>query len=331
MGAARNATVRVEPVDRVEITTLYENLVDWTMPDVGPAKRLATKKGTVVSTLMAEDTPTPLVGGHGLSMQVRVTRRGVTRSLLFDAGGSPDGLVHNLDCLDMHPREWNCIVLSHGHWDHTRGLIGLHRRLGRLNFPLVLHPDAFLKRAFVAETGGLFRLAPPSRQGLRDAGVELIESERPSGVVEDMVLVTGQVPRTNEVETGWPAHRAERNGVMVPDPLICDDQGLVLHLKGKGLVVLSGCAHAGIVNTVHYAQAITGIQEVYAVIGGFHLGPTVFHNRIDWVMKTLVALEPGVLCPSHCSGYLAAYAAYRMRPDAFVPNTVGTQITLGSD
>lgn len=326
-----NETVRLQPVDCVEITTLYENLVDGTMPDVGPAKRLGSKTGTVVSTLMAEDTRTPLVGGHGLSMQVRVTRNGVTRTLLFDAGGSPDGLVHNLDCLEVHPREWNCIVLSHGHWDHTRGLIGLHRRLGRLSYPLILHPDAFLKRAYVTPTGGLFPLVPPSRRGLRDAGVELIESEHPSGVVEDMVLVTGQVARTNEVETGWPAHRAEHNGAMVPDPLICDDQGLVIHLRGKGLVVLSGCAHAGIVNTVQYAQALTGIQKVHAVIGGFHLGPTVFHDRIEWVVRTLVALEPAVLCPAHCSGYLAAYAAYRMRPDAFVPNTVGTQITLAAE
>ena len=188
--------------------------------------------------------------------------------------GSPDGLVHNLDCLELNPRDWNCIVLSHGHWDHTSGLIGLHRRLGRLGFPLTLHPDAYLKRAVVASTGEVIRLAPPSRQGLRDAGLELIESERPYIVVEGMALVTGQVARTNEVETGWPAHRAERNGILEPDPLICDNQGLVMNLRDKGLVVLSGCGHAGIVNTVHYAQAITGIQRVHAVIGGFHLGPT---------------------------------------------------------
>jgi len=330
-GAAVTETVRLEPVDRVEITTLYENLVDGTMPDVGPAKRLGSKAGTIVSTLMAEETRTPLVGGHGLSMLVRVTRNGRTRALLFDAGGSPEGLVHNLDCLELSPREWNCIVLSHGHWDHTRGLIGLHRRLGRLDFPFILHPDAYLKRAFVTATGEVIRLAPLSRQGLGDAGVELIESEHPSLVVEGMALVTGQVPRTNQVETGWPAHRAERNGVLQPDPLICDDQGVVINLRGKGLVVLSGCAHAGIVNTVHYAEALTGVGQVHSVIGGFHLGPTFAHDRIDWTIEKLVELKPEVLCPAHCSGYRAAYAVYRMRPDAFVPNTVGTRITLSAE
>jgi 7,8-dihydropterin-6-yl-methyl-4-(beta-D-ribofuranosyl)aminobenzene 5'-phosphate synthase len=324
--------IALEPVDRVEITTLYENLVDQTMPGGGAVERLVPRAGeTIVSTLLAEERRNPFVGGHGLSMLVRVTRHGLTRSLLFDAGGSPEGLIHNLDCLALNPRDWNCIVLSHGHWDHTLGLIGLHRRLGPLHFPLTLHPDAYLKRAVVEPNGEIRRLQPLSRQGLRDAGLELLETERPSLVLEGMVLVTGQVARTNDFETGWPAHHAERDGVWQPDPLICDDQGLVVNLRGKGLVVLSGCGHAGIVNTVHHAQALTGIQQVHAVIGGFHLGPTFFHDRIQRVVDALVALEPALIAPAHCTGYRAAYAVYRRRPDAFVQNTVGTRITLSAE
>jgi len=329
---AMSERIALEPVDRVEITTLYENLVDQTMPGGGPVQRLGPKAGSrIVSTLLAEERQIGFVGGHGLSLLVRVTRDGITRALLYDAGGSPDGLVHNLDCLGLTPLEWDCIVLSHGHWDHTLGLIGLHQRLGRLSFPIVLHPDAYLKRAVVAPNGEVSRLVPLSQQGLRDAGLEPVESERPSLVLEGMALVTGQVARTNEVETGWPAHHAERHGVLEPDPLIRDDQGLVVNLRNKGLVVLSGCAHAGIVNTVHHAQAVTGIQRVHAVIGGFHLGPSFFHDRIDWVVRELVALEPAVIAPAHCTGHRAAHAVYRMRPDAFVQNSVGTRISLSAD
>jgi len=325
--------IALEPVDRVEITTLYENLVDQTMPGGGVVQRLDGAGGSkiIASRLLGEEGRIGFVGGHGLSLLGRVTRGGITRSLLYDAGGSPGGLVHNLDCLEIDPREWNCIVLSHGHWDHTFGLIGLHERLGRLNFPLTLHPDAYLKRATVAPNGRVNRLVPLSRQGLRDAGLDLIESERPSLVLEGMVLVTGQVERTNEVEIGWPAHHAERHGRLEPDPLIWDDQGVVVHLKHKGLVVLSGCAHAGIVNTVHHAQAVTGIQRVHAVMGGFHLGPSFFHDRIDWVVRELLALEPVVIAPAHCTGYRAANAVYRLRPDAFVQNSVGTRLTLSAD
>lgn len=324
--------IALEPIDRLEITTLYENLVDQTSPGGGVVERLTPKAGaTIVSTLLAEERRNPFIGGHGLAMLVRMTRGGLTRSLLFDAGGSPEGLVHNLDCLELNPRDWNCIVLSHGHWDHTLGLIGLHQRLGRLSFPLTLHPDAYLKRAVVEPNGEIRKLVPLSRQGLRDAGLDLIESEQPSFVVEGMALVTGQVARTNDFETGWPAHHAERDGGLQPDPLICDDQGLVLNLRGKGLVVLSGCGHAGIVNTVHHAQAITGIQQVHAVIGGFHLGPTFFHDRIQRVVDALVSLEPAVIAPAHCTGYRAAYEVYRWRPDAFVQNMVGTRITLSAE
>ena len=322
--------IELAPVDQVEITTLFENLVDLTSPGGGIIERLGVRSGNmVVSKLHDGQRRNPFVGGHGLSMLVRMTRGGVSRSVLFDAGGTPEGLVHNMDCLDISPGDWNCIVLSHGHWDHTLGLIGLHQRLGHLNFPLTLHPDAYLKRATLRPNGEIqARLEPPSQQGLRDAGVELIETKGPSFVVEGMALVTGQVARTNDFETGWPAHHVERNGTLEPDPLICDDQGLVINIKGKGLVVLSGCGHAGIVNTVHHAQAITGVSRVHAVIGGFHLGPTFFHDRIAPVVDALAALNPEVISPAHCAGHLAANAVFQRCPDAFVQNMVGTRITM---
>jgi 7,8-dihydropterin-6-yl-methyl-4-(beta-D-ribofuranosyl)aminobenzene 5'-phosphate synthase len=107
--------ITLEPVDRVEIITLYENLVDQTAPGGGVVERLRPRAGdTIVSTLLAEERRTPFVGGHGLSMLVRVTRDGITRSILFDAGGSPDGLTHNLDCLELNPRDWNSLFRSIG-------------------------------------------------------------------------------------------------------------------------------------------------------------------------------------------------------------------------
>jgi 7,8-dihydropterin-6-yl-methyl-4-(beta-D-ribofuranosyl)aminobenzene 5'-phosphate synthase len=322
----------LEPVDRVEITTLYENLVDMTMPGEPRAARLDSKaEPAIASPLLAGAQRAEFVGGHGLSLQISVTRGGMTRSLLYDTGGTPDGLVHNLDCLGIDPRDWACIVLSHGHWDHTLGLIGLQRRLGILNYPLILHPDAYRERATVAPGGKINRMVSLSRAGLLDAGLELVEAKGPTPALDGMVLVTGQVERTNNVEIGWPAHHAERNGTLEPDPFIWDDQGLVVNLKDRGLVVVSGCAHAGIINTIHYAQAVTGIERVHAVLGGFHLGPSFFHDRIDWVVQALVALEPAVIVPAHCTGYRAAYAVYQRRPDAFIQNTVGTRITLASD
>ena len=325
--------VELAPVDRVEVTTVYDNIVDSMVPRGGPVERLEPIAGApIVSTLLREEKRNPFVGGHGLGMVVRVTRDGVARSLLFDAGGSPDGLVHNLDCVELRPQDWSCIVLSHGHWDHTLGLVGLHRRLGRLAFPLTLHPDAYLTRVNVYPDGRRSRTVPPSRQGLRDAGLELIETVRPSFVLDGMVLVTGQVARTNDYETGAPPHHKELpDGSLEPDPLICDDQGLVINVRGKGLVVLTGCGHAGIVNTVHHAQAITGIRQVHAVLGGFHLGPEAFQARISPVVDALVEAGPQLIAPAHCTGYRAQFRVFQALPAAYVQNTVGTRITVSAD
>jgi 7,8-dihydropterin-6-yl-methyl-4-(beta-D-ribofuranosyl)aminobenzene 5'-phosphate synthase len=321
--------ISIEPVDSVEITTLCENLVDSMAPSSEAVeRRRASHKNPVVSKLFAKELATPLEGAHGLSMLVRITQNGVSRSLLFDAGGSTGGLVHNLDCLELNPRDFSCIVLSHGHFDHVLGLVGLEKRLGRLAFPVTIHPDAYLERGARLQDGSINAIGAPSRQGLRDAGLELIEGTAPSFVLENMALVTGQVARTNDYETGWPDHLAMRDGEWTPDPEICDDQGLVINVKGKGLVVLSGCGHAGIINTVTHAQAITGVDRVHAVIGGFHLGPNYFLARVPSVVRDLKALNPSIVAPAHCTGYRAAFAVYSALPDAFVQNTVGTRITI---
>jgi 7,8-dihydropterin-6-yl-methyl-4-(beta-D-ribofuranosyl)aminobenzene 5'-phosphate synthase len=317
-------------VDRIEITTLYDCMVDATAPSVGPAKRLQAKDDQpIVSDLLEGEQRRGFVGGHGLSMLVTVTQGERTRSLLFDAGGDPNALVNNLERLELDPRMFSAIALSHGHWDHTVGLVGLQRKMGRMNLPLVLHPDAYRRRATLNEDG---ELNPPmaslSRQGLRDAGLEVAESVEPAYLLEKMLLVTGQVARTNDYEIGWPAHHALIDGAWQPDPLICDDQGLAINLRGKGLVVLSGCGHAGIVNTVHYAQAITGVERVHAVLGGFHLGPNFFADRIGKVVGALVALEPALIVPAHCTGIRASLAVAQAIPAAFVNNTVGTRYTL---
>ncbi len=323
--------VELPPIDRIEVTTLCENLVDLGLPGKGPVQRLRPKgPDAAPSPLMVEELAEPFAAAHGLSVLVRLTRAGITRSVLFDSGGTPDGLMHNLDCLDMSPKDWNCIVLSHGHWDHVWGLTGVLKRTGRMAFPLTIHPDAFLFRGTELPSGEILATGAPSRQGLRDAGLELLETDRPTYVVENMALVTGQVPRTNDFEVGTPRHLKKVDGEWQPDPMICDDQAMVVNLRGKGLVVLSGCGHAGIINTVSYAQALTGINRVHAVIGGFHLGGDAFQDRVPHVVQAFTALQPDLLAPAHCTGYRAAMALYQALPDAYVQNTVGTRITLES-
>lgn len=317
-------------VEWVEITTLCDNLVDLTAPDMGPAKRLRPDKSDARSwPLLTRALQRDFVAEHGLSMAMSVSDGQKTRSLLFDTGGSPYGLVENLQRLQVDPRQFSAIALSHGHWDHVVGLVGLLERLGRRAMPLLLHPEAFLTRASLTDSGEIDDTRPQlSRQALRDTGLEVVESSEPSYLLERMLLVSGQVARTNDFETGYPRFLADRGAGWEPDPLICDDQCVIANLQGKGLVIVTGCGHAGIVNTIEHARAITGVDRVHAILGGFHLGPKHFHPKVGRVVEALRALQPSYLVAAHCTGVVATHALMAAMPEACIQNTVGTRYTF---
>ncbi len=111
---------------------------------------------------------------------------------------------------------------------------------------------------------------------------------------------------------------------MAPDPLIHDDQAVVMSVRGRGLVVLSGCGHAGIINILLHARALTGVERIHAVLGGFHLTGRLFEPLITPTVEALKAISPSLIVPAHCTGWRATHEIARALPDAFVANSVGT-------
>jgi 7,8-dihydropterin-6-yl-methyl-4-(beta-D-ribofuranosyl)aminobenzene 5'-phosphate synthase len=142
-------------------------------------------------------------------------------------------------------------------------------------------------------------------------------------------MVTGYVKRTTDFEKGMPNVFAQRNGKTERDE-IKDDQSLIINLRGKGLVIVSGCSHSGIINTVRYAQEITGIGDVYAITGGFHLSGPFFESVIEDTVNEIKRLSPQVLVPMHCTGWVATIRFFKEFSSSFVLNSVGSKITLGS-
>src|SRR5262249_5072128 len=136
------------------------------------------------------------------------------------------------------------------------------------------------------------------------------------------------VDRATAFERGLPNQEKWDGATWVPDPMIYDDQAVVLHLRDRGLVVLSGCGHAGIVNIVRYAQKLTGVERVHAVLGGFHLSGPAFEPIIGDVCAELSALAPAVIVPAHCTGWRATHTLAAAFPDAFIQNSVGTRLEL---
>src|SRR5262249_170650 len=155
------------------------------------------------------------------------------------------GILNNIDVLEIKPADIQAIVLSHGHADHAMGLPGLIDRLGTRGLPLVLHPDAYLERKLILPNGTEVRMPPPRKPDLRQENIEVIEEVSPSMLVDNMILISGEVARITEFEKGFPIHYAKRDGVWQLDPLIMDDQCAILNVRGKGLVIITGCGHSG--------------------------------------------------------------------------------------
>ncbi|MGH2458055.1 MAG: MBL fold metallo-hydrolase [Chloroflexota bacterium] len=312
--------IQLPEVDDVVVTTIVDNSIDLGMASTDLARRLPMS-----TKLLQNGLP---VAEHGLSLLIEVKRGDRVGTILFDTGASPTGLLHNLDVLQVHAQDVQAIVLSHGHWDHAMGLAGLVDRLGPRRLPLVIHPDAYLERKLVLPNGTEVEIPTPLLSDFRRENVEIIEEIGPSMLLDGMALVTGEVARTTDFEIGFPVQWAKRHGTWEHDPVVHDDQGLIVNLKEKGLVVITGCGHAGIINTIRHAQAITGNSRVYAVIGGFHLAGRTFEPLIPATVAALDAIAPGVLVPTHCTGWRAIHAIARAMPDAFIANSVGTVIQL---
>ena len=315
-------TVPLAAVDRVELAIVMDNTIDILMADTEVAKRVLPRLGP-----NPFERPQPLAE-HGFSVLITVEGDGAAASVLFDTGVSPRGLLHNIDALEIRTAEIQAIVLSHGHADHAMGMNGLLDRLGPRRLPLVLHPDAYLERRLVFPNGRELNVPPPKRSDLRRENVELIEEVGPSLLVGGRILVSGEVARTTDFEKGFPIHYARRDGAWVPDPLIPDDQCAIVHLRGKGLVVVTGCGHSGIINIIRNARAITGVERVHAVVGGFHLTGGLFEPIIPATIAALQAIGPRYVVPGHCTGWSATHQIARAMPEAFIPNSVGTNFVL---
>lgn len=329
--AARRLSVPLEPVDSVTVTTLVDNVTDMLAQDTGPARRLSIADGgTRVGSPLFEGgwAIEGLVGEHGFSALVTVTKGTSTHHLLFDAGLSPHALATNMRILGVIPGDIETIVLSHGHFDHTAGLGGFVREVGRTSVPVIIHPEFWSRRRLVIQGKEPVELPTASRRALEETGFTIVEDRQPSFLLDDSVLITGEVDRTSGFEPGFPPQQAWRDGRWEPDPLVLDDQALIMNVRGKGLVVLTGCGHAGIINITRYAKRLTGIEKVHAVMGGFHLGGPLFEPLIPRVCAELETVEPDVIVPAHCTGWAAQRALAEHFPAAFIQNTVGTRFLL---
>jgi len=314
--------VHLQTVDSVDATILVDNSIDILV---------ASTNHVVRPPLTWDWSRRPqLIAEHGYSLLFNVHKRGSVKTILYDAGLSPDTITHNLAVLGIQLTDLDAIALSHGHADHHGGLMGIVHSLGKRNLPFILHPDAWKNRKIKFPSGQEMHMPPPDRRALEKNEIKIIDSKTPSLLLSDQALVTGQVERTTDYEKGFPyQYEAGNDDDWELDPWVWDDQGIVFNVNGKGLVVASSCSHPGAVNVLRNAQRVTGVNKVHAFIGGMHLTGGIFEKIIAQTIRDTAAIHPDIIVPGHCTGWRAMHLVSHEMPEAYVHGSVGTRIHFG--
>lgn len=248
-------------------------------------------------TVLCENTvPVPaLIGEHGFSAFIETP----DAEILFDTGQGM-GLVPNSLRLKKELKSVSKLVLSHGHFDHTGGMLAFLGVHGPCD--VVAHPDV-LKERFrwmpVGNTEKPVSIGMPWKEAYLSTRGARFQWEPAFKEIVPNVFVTGEVPRRTDFETGDPKFVIKENGGWVPDPFL-DDYSLILK-TGQGLVIILGCAHAGLINILEHATEQTGEDRIHAILGGTHLGFSPL-QQLDRTIAGLHRFNVRKLAVSHCTG-----------------------------
>lgn len=270
---------------------------------------------------------------HGISLAVTAHFETKEHTVLFDAGPDPATLERNGKFMGFDFGSVEAVVLSHGHFDHSEGLTKaadmIREQIGRKSIPLHVHPGAFVKRADILADGKILPLQDvPSTEYLEAAGFEVTESEKQEEILNGTFCLSGEIPRRS-FERGLENQvRLGDAGEWEPDPLVMEERFMAAHVKGKGIVVFTGCSHAGVINICTHASELFPDIPLYALIGGLHL---VYPNE-ELIEDTIAMFKEfglKVIIPGHCTGWRAVHALLNAFGEKVVnPLTVGSRISL---
>lgn len=310
-------TTRITEVNKLTIWVLTDNYFVNLRPDNKITKRYRVVPG---KSIHAE---------HGLAYFIETVVDGKAVSCMFDYGLDPHGVMNNIRLLGLDLGSAKAFSLSHGHFDHFMAAAEIlkqnQERIAK-GTPFYVGDEAFYRRySLRSGTNEAMDIGQLRKEDIEAFGLEVMEVKRPTQIIPGAYF-TGNIERTTAYEKVPPSLLIKRGEKPEPDDFR-GEQAFFFNLKGKGLVVLSGCAHVGIVNTVKQAQKCAGIQKIHAVLGGFHLinaKPEIIQRTVSDIKD----LKPEYIVPIHCTGFEAILAFANEMPGEFVLNTAGTQYTF---
>lgn len=320
---------------RVLVDSAYERFMPKVAHDFCNIEHVSRIKGRQMTTLACE---------WGLSLHLESRANGARAEYLLDFGYTPEIITRNFELLDIDPAGITGLILSHAHRDHYGGLEGFVDRF-RYHMPddisFYIGGEGVFRERWTSGYGGeVVSWGALDRTALTAQAVTPVACEAPcdlggaftTGYIErnSFEQVTGgSLVRAEECCGGTEDHfsEKERRGELVKDTHP-EEHATCYIVRDRGLVVISSCGHTGIVNTVNTAKAVTNVQKVHAVIGGFHLGAAP-DDYITHTVEAFKEFDPDVVIPMHCSGTRFIEAMRRAMPEKLVTTNVGSRFTLG--
>ena len=282
-------------------------------------------------TVLAEDSVlygSSYLGQHGVSFLLEGSSGGNTKRILVDVGQNSDALLSNMQTMGISPSIANVIVLTHCHHDHTQGIARMLREINKKDVPVIAHPSIFrlhfITQPYPRHVG---IMQGDSKVEIEKAGGSLSLTKDPF-VIMPGIMTTGEVKRGTDFEGVGIGLKTIENG-MVVDDLILDDISVVANVKDKGLVIITGCSHAGVINIANQAIEISGGNKIESIIGGLHLveaSDTVIKRTVDELSQLNVAR----VSAGHCTGFKAQAELYLAFGERFSPLRTGMQFELAS-
>jgi 7,8-dihydropterin-6-yl-methyl-4-(beta-D-ribofuranosyl)aminobenzene 5'-phosphate synthase len=336
--AAAETRLVIPEVDSLTLQVLVDNATFGPfLPDLAlPGLQVQRIAGRLAPRMSRH----ALMGEFGLSLLASSQRGALKRSIMVDFGYSPEVLANNLAILGIDTSELNAAVLSHGHLDHYGGFAAVFgSNIPSKHLPLIVGgEETFCER--VAQIGN----PPPimgalDRKELEHAGLDVQIDAAPT-VVADHAFTTGLIPLETferaaiptQMRPGVGCDAAALSPAKQHATQLADDGEHELatcySVKGLGLVVIASCSHRGVLNSVRRAQAISGIQKVHAVVGGFHLVKPRTEDEARRTVAEFVKLDPKYIVPMHCTGEVFIGEALRVMPDKIIRPYVGNRLVF---
>jgi 7,8-dihydropterin-6-yl-methyl-4-(beta-D-ribofuranosyl)aminobenzene 5'-phosphate synthase len=280
-------------------------------------------------TVLTEDSvlyESHYLGQHGVSFLLEGVKGSDVMRILVDVGQNSQALLNNMELMNISPAIIDAVVLTHCHYDHTQGVARMVKEIGRRDIQVIAHRDIF-RLNFITEPYPRHVGIMPgdSREEIEKAGGSLLLTRDPVKLMSG-ITTTGEVKRQTDFEEVGIALKTIQNGEVVDDQML-DDISVVANVNQKGLVIVTGCSHAGIVNIAKHAMELTDCEKIEGIIGGLHLIDAP-DDRIKRTSEELSKLNPKWICAGHCTGFKAQVELYLTFRERFSPLQTGMQFVV---